>query len=132
MKRLSRLTALLLSLSLLLGLTACNEEQVIATSYQSLSVAAETYDAALLTAADLDRQGKLSAAHKARVIAIGNQFRDAYKVASMALEVYAATTQAADKTQLYTAMAEVTRLVGELTFIVGPYLDNPAQGGVQS
>lgn len=132
MKRLFRLTALLLSLSLLLGLTACNEEQVIATSYKSLAVASKTYDAALLTAADLDRQGKLSVENKLKVIAIGNQFRDAFQVAGSALEAYAATTRADDKTKLYTAMAEVTRLVCELSTILQPYLATPAPEGLQS
>lgn len=119
----SRFAVLLLALLLTLGgLTACNEHTFISTSYKTLSLSADTYDARMKCAADLDHAGKLTPEAKQRIIEIGHDFQAAHQLASSALEAYAATTGAEDKAKLVTALAEVTRVMGELTAIIRPFL----------
>jgi hypothetical protein len=113
---------LLLVIALSFGLAGCNSEDVIANSYKTLKITADTYDQTMSAAGDLHRRGVIDDEVKADIIDIGNKYRTAHQVAANALESYAMYERAEDEEKIDTALAEVSRLVGELVMVVRPYL----------
>jgi hypothetical protein len=124
--KLHQYTVLLFLFCLLFGLAACQDEDIISNAYKTLSVAAETYDASMRAAADLDERGLLDDEAKAKVISIGGKCRAAHGVAVAALAAYAETSRAEDGDKLGVALAEVTRLVYDLGTILTPYITTGA------
>ena len=92
-------------------------------TYRTLSVAKETYDVSMKSAADLYKQGRINDQQKTDIIRVGNEYRAAYFVAVDALVAYAATEAASDKEKLQTAMTEFAKVSRSFTQLLQKYIE---------
>lgn len=107
-------------------ITACTSDELIATSYKTLKISADTYDATMQTVATLYQRGAIDDQVRDRAIDLGVKFQVAHQSAVIALEAYATACEAGDKAaaaggklKLDTAMALLSRALAELTAILG-------------
>ena len=102
-------------------LAACNESQIATNAYKTLSIAADTYDGSMRSAADLYNRGLLDDAGKQNIIDMGRKYKIAHRTATSALEAYVKTTGASEKERLTIALSEVTRVLSELSSTLPPF-----------
>lgn len=87
-----KLTLLAVSCCFLLALAAC-EKDFVKTSYTSLSVMANTYDAVMSSAGDAYKRGLIDETAKSQIVDVGNVYKSAFDAAALALESYVEATK---------------------------------------
>lgn len=92
------------------------------STYRTLSIAKETRDVGLKSAADLYHQGKINDEQKVAIIKVANEYRDAYFVAVDALLAYTASKNADDETKLETALVEFADVSAKFTGVLQKYI----------
>ena len=115
--------AAMLMLMVMYG-AACDD--FVKTSYQTLSVSKQTYDTTLSVMGDLYKQGKLTEVQKDKAIELGWIYKEAHNMAVLALVVYDASNNSADKGAFEAAIAESAKRLTEFLTFVQPLL----KGGV--
>jgi hypothetical protein len=112
-----------LAVCILLALFAVSCASFQRNTYRTLSIAKETYDVSMKSAADLYKQGKINDRQKTEIIRVGNEYRAAYFVAVDALVAYAATDASDDKEKLQTAMTEFAKVSRSFTQLLQKYVE---------
>jgi len=87
-----KLTLLAVSCCLLLALAAC-EKDFVKTSYTSLSVMANTYNAVMSSAGDAYKRGLIDEAAKSQIVDVGNVYKSAFDAAALSLKAYVEATK---------------------------------------
>ena len=120
MKRIYSLSAVLVLLCF--ALVAGCKGTFTANAYKTLSSSATVYDTSMKAAADLHIQGLVSDQEKAEIIEFGNKYRQAHQAAVTALTAYERTRQATDQDKVMVALAEFSKVFGELMAYLRPLL----------
>jgi hypothetical protein len=105
----------ILALALLVFAFGCAQTTITKSTYSVLATSAETYDATMLTLADLYAKGKITEAQKETAIKYGGQFWKAYHTAVDALDAYY-NSQAQDaekKSAVYSALSALSTALGK-------------------
>ncbi len=106
MRKVTRIKTLVVLLVVLFAIVSC--ANFISNSYKTLALSKDVYDKAMLSVADLQKQGLISADKRAEINKVAKIYKDAHNVAESALEVYyLSQQQAADKDKLLTALTEL-------------------------
>lgn len=106
-------------------LAGCNEADFVTTSYKALKSGKVAYIAALSTAGDLYRQGKLSDAEKGKIIQAGDVYAAAHKTAVAALDAYVTANDSSSsgrEAAALAAMAALSQATTEFSSIITPLL----------
>jgi hypothetical protein len=103
----------LLLLGLILTVISCATFQQ--NSYKTIAVAGYGYDAAMKTAADLDKQGKLTSEQKAIILTYGNKYWASYNASIDAMNVYITISTVENENRVLEAIEKVINNLGNLT-----------------
>jgi len=99
-------------LMLVMGLAAC--AGFSKDSYRTLSVSAETYNAAMSSLGDLYKQGKISEADKAKAVELGGYFKAAYNTAIDANQAYLVVKTDQNRDKVTAALIEYSKVLGKV------------------
>lgn len=92
------------------------------TTYDLLAVSKASYEMAIRTAIDLEKQGRITAEEKARIFAIGRDFATAHNAAVEALAQYEEYSFLAGQDELEKNIEIAAQALSNLLKIVKPYL----------
>jgi len=87
---------------ILMSLVAC--AGLIKNTFVSLSISKSMYDKAMLSVADLQKQGLVTTQQREEINKVAKVFKEAHNTLVDALEVYARTGLAGDKEKVLTTM----------------------------
>jgi hypothetical protein len=108
----TKLPVLLLAFILAFSLTACAGFE--SNTYRTMYTLGTTYNAAMQSAGDLYRQGKMSDEQAQKIIKSANIFYASYQEAVVAFEVYKKTNSADVKEKLTTLLKELSQKYAEI------------------
>ncbi len=85
-----------------------------ANTYKTMFALGSTYDACMKAAADLDKQGKLTAEKKAELLKIANVYYVSYQASVDAFELYLKIETKSNKEKLIIAIAQMVTNLDKL------------------
>lgn len=97
---------------------------LVNTTYDLLNVAKASYETAMSMGADLDRQGRLPADVKAKIMSVGGDYAKAHNLAVAALRQYRKTKNATDEEAMRIQIASASVILSDLLGIIQPYLED--------
>ena len=113
----------------LMSFVAC--AGLIKNTYVALSVSKVSYDKAMLSVADFQKQGLVTTQQREEINKVAKIFKEAHNTLVDALEVYARTGATVDKEKVITAMSLATSKwsqVAKLINTIKPGTLNPVFG----
>lgn len=106
MKKQIKLLTIITVMIGMVSLAAC--AGLIKNTYVTLSVSKVSYDKAMLSVADYQKQGLITPQQREEINRVAKVFKEAHNTLVDALEVYARTGTASDKEKVLTAMTSAS------------------------
>jgi len=131
MKRHRIITAILLAVILMCGLSACNDD-FTTNAYRTLSASKEFRETTLCSLGDLYQKGLISEEVKAEAIRLGDLYMRAHQLAVDAVFLYAGSKGEENKEIAQRALDASLKLYRDLAAFAAPYLSATLTTGEQN